>query len=45
MFKATDETTVMKNQVKAMRNLIEEYELVKAKKHPHFLPYFKLLLL
>lgn len=36
MFKATDETTVIKNQVKAMRNLIEEYELVKAKKHPHF---------
>lgn len=36
MFKTTDNTTVIKTQVKAMKELIQEYELVKNKKHPHF---------
>ena len=36
MFKGSDETTAIKNQIKAMKRLIEEYELVKEKKHPHF---------
>ena len=36
MFKGTDGTTIIKNQLKAMKRLIEEYEQVKAKKHPHF---------
>ena len=30
MFKTTDDITVIKNQVKARKNLIEGYELIQA---------------
>jgi hypothetical protein len=36
MFQNTDNCTVIREQIKRMRGLIEEYHLVKQKKHPHF---------
>lgn len=36
MFSDTDNNTVIREQLKRMRGLIQEYHLVKHKKHPHF---------
>ena len=31
-----DDKTLLKNHVKKWKHLVSEYELIKAKKHPHF---------
>ena len=36
MYQDTASSTVIREQIKRIRGLIEEYRLVKLKKHPHF---------